>query len=269
MSYIRDEVVVLKKMSIREWDRQYFLYGKEHGLLYAVARGALKPSAKQASQLEPFSFADVMIAKGRAYDHLAVAVRGKQSKRFFSVSAYTVAGAFADLNLKLLKPGVADERIYGLWVELTAVLTQIKAEISPLRAQLLFSAVSLRLLDLLGYGPFFKACSVCGEVQGPTEVFYALERNAVVCLGCKSEVREALIRVPAHAMNLLQFLRSASHADVMRVTAQVELIETVIVMTREICKHAPLDFEPHGFRSIAELITNDQVPITNKITNNQ
>lgn len=256
MSYIRDEVIVLKKMSMREWDRQYFLYGKEHGLLHAVARGALKPSAKQASQLEPFSFADVMIAKGRAYDHLAVAVRGKQSRRFFSVSAYAVAGAFSDLCLKLLKQGVADDRIYGLWAELTGNLAQIKAEISPLRAQLLFAAVSLRLLDLLGYGPFFKACAKCGQVQGPTEVFYALERNAVVCLDCQNEVSEALIRVPAHAMNLLQFLRSASLADVLRITAKVDLIETVVVMTREICKHAPLDYEPHGFSSIQKLVAD-------------
>ncbi|MBD3281352.1 DNA repair protein RecO [Candidatus Uhrbacteria bacterium] len=256
MGYIRDQVVVLKKMSIREWDRQYFLYGKEHGLLLAVARGAMKISAKQASQLEPFSFADVMIAKGRAYDHLAVAVRGKQSKRFFSVSAYAVAGAFSDLCLKLLKPGVADERIFKLWVELSGISSQIKAEISPLRAQLLFSAVSLRLLDLLGYGPFFKSCAMCGEAQGPTEVFYAPERNAVVCLDCRGEVSEALIRVPAHAMNLLQFLRSASLADVLRITAKVDLIETVVVMTREICKHAPLDREPHGFQSISKLVAD-------------
>jgi len=264
MSYIRDQVVVLKKMSIREWDRQYFLYGKEHGLLYAVARGAMKPSAKQASQLEPFTFADVMIAKGRAYDHLAVAVRGKANKRFDAVGAYAVAGAFSDLCLKLLKPGVADERIYRLWEELAGILAQINAEISPVRAQLLFAAVSLRLLDLLGYGPYFRACAHCGQVTGPTEVFYAPDRNGLICLDCRSDVAEALIRVPVHAMNLMQFLRSASLSDVMRVTAKVELLETVIVMTREICKHTPLDFEPHGFRSIAELITNNQAPIINK-----
>ena len=253
MSYIRDEVVVLKKASIREWDRRYFLYGREHGLLFAVARGAMKLQAKQASQLEPFSFADVMIAKGRTYDHLAVAVRGKESKQLARLEAYAVAGAFSDLNLKLLKPGVADERIYKLWVELLEILTRIKVEISSLRAQLLFSAVSLRLLDLLGYGPFFKACVKCGELMGPTQTFYAPKRNAIVCLDCGDSVSETLIRVPAHAMNLMQFLRSALLEDVIRVTAPVEFIETVIVMTREICKHAPLDFEPHGFRSIAEL----------------
>jgi DNA repair protein RecO (recombination protein O) len=256
MSYIRDQVVVLKKTSIREWDRQYFLYGREHGLLYAVARGAMKPSAKQASQLEPFTFADVMIAKGRAYDHLAVAVRGKANKRFRAVGAYAVAGAFSDLCLRLLKPGVVDERIYRLWEELGGNLALFKAEISPIRARLLFSAVSLRLLDLLGYGPYFKACAHCGELTGPTEVYYAPDRNGLVCLDCRNDVREALIRVPAHAMNLMQFLRSATLADVMRVTAKVELIETVVVMTREICKHAPLDREPHGFTSIARLTSN-------------
>jgi DNA repair protein RecO (recombination protein O) len=256
MSYIRDQVVVLKKVPMREWDRQYFLYGLEHGLLIAVARGAMKSQAKQSPQLEPFAFADVMIAEGRAYNHLAVAVRGKGNKRFMTIGAYAVAGAFSDLCLKLLKPGVADERIFRLWEELCDILAQFKGEISPIRAQLLFSAVSLRLLDLLGYGPYFKACAHCGQVSGPTEVFYAPDRNGLVCLDCRPAVREALIRAPAHAMNLMQFLRSSSFRDVMRVTARVDLLETVIVMTREICKHAPLDREPHGFTSIAHLTLN-------------
>ncbi len=256
MSYIRDQVVVLKKVPMREWDRQYFLYGLEHGFMIAVARGAMKVQAKQSPQLEPFAFADVMIAKGRAYDHLAVAVSGKGNKRFNAVGAFAVAGAFSDLCLKLLKPGVSDGRIYKLWAELCGILAQFEGEISPIRAQLLFSAVSLRLLDLLGYGPYFRACAHCGRAKGPTEVFYAPDRNGLVCLDCRPAVREALIRVPAHAMNLLQFLRSASLADIMRVTAPIELIETVNVITREICKHTPLDREPHGFTTIVRLTSN-------------
>ncbi len=255
MSYIRDQVMVLKKMPMRELDRQYFLYGLEHGFMVAVARGAMKTQAKQTALLEPFAFADVMIAKGKAYDHLAVAIRSKGNKRFATIGAYAIAGAFSDLCLKLLKPGVADERIFRLWEEFCLVLAQFKDEISSIRAQLLFSTASLRLLDLLGYGSYFKACAHCGQISGPTEIFYAPDRNGLICSDCRQIVRETLIKVPAYAMNLIQFLRSASFNDVMRITAQVDLLETVIVMTREICKHAPLDREPHGFTSIGKILS--------------
>lgn len=254
MSYLRDQVIVLKKAPLREWDRQYILYGREHGLLIATARGAMKANAKQAGHLEPFTFADVMIAKGRAYDHLAVASRARQNHRLKHLGAFLVAGSFADLCLKLLHPGVSDARIYELWEELIDVLAALPQEPSAIRAQLVFAAASLRLLDLLGYGPIFRVCASCENVPGPTDVFYAPKHNHLICQDCIKDHPGANLRIQAYALNTLNFIRQAPLADVLRLTANTEILLTVVLLTKEISKHAPLNFEPHGFRSIPELI---------------
>ncbi|MFZ6014898.1 MAG: DNA repair protein RecO [Patescibacteria group bacterium] len=269
MSYIRDEVIVLKKMPFREYDRQYVLYGKDYGLLIAVARGSMKIQAKQAAQLEPLHFADVMIAKGKAYDHLAVAISAGKDHKLKNLSSYAAAGAFADFCLHLLRPGVADDRIFELWEELLRTLSKLDAELSSLRAELVYAAAVLKFLDLLGYGPMLKICGACGQVAGPTDVFYAPDHNGLICQDCQPKQNQALIRLEARAVVLLGFLRTASLSDVLRVTAPIAMLQTVIALTREISKHAPFEFEPHGFRSIAELITNNQQNNHQKINNNQ
>ncbi|MEK7529476.1 MAG: recombination protein O N-terminal domain-containing protein, partial [Patescibacteria group bacterium] len=61
MPYIRDRAFVLKKEPVNEHDRRYVLYGREHGLLTAVARGTSLKTSKQAGHLEPFTEAEIMI----------------------------------------------------------------------------------------------------------------------------------------------------------------------------------------------------------------
>ena len=73
MPYIRDRVIVLRSESFREHDRRIVMFGLGHGLLSAVARGASAQQAKQGGHIVPFSEAEVLIAKGAAFDKLAVA----------------------------------------------------------------------------------------------------------------------------------------------------------------------------------------------------
>ena len=261
MSYIRDQVIVLKKMPYRENDRRYIMYGIDHGLLIAVGRGALKAQAKQASQLEPLSIAEVMIAKGRAYDHLAVAKQVRSSV-FEHLGSYAAAGAYADLNLRLLRTGVADKRIFLLWQELLDLLKQMPTEPTAIRSSLIFSAAGIRLLDILGYGPHFGSCLSCRLPIGPTDAFYAPDSNGLICVDCKPRWSEQVMHANVHAINFINFIRLSDLTSVASVTASVDVIRNCIALIRESCKHAPLDREPHGFRTIAELITNNQAPIT-------
>src|SRR5260221_1125377 len=111
MPYLRDRVIVLKKEPYREQDRRYVMYGREHGLIVAVARGASIPRSKQAGHLEPFSEADVMIAKGVAFDKLAVAKHVGAIHELPLLAGYVVCGAFSDLMIRLVRPGIADESL--------------------------------------------------------------------------------------------------------------------------------------------------------------
>ncbi|MBU2566104.1 DNA repair protein RecO [Patescibacteria group bacterium] len=252
MSYIRDQVVILKKTPYRENDRRYIMYGMENGLMIAVGRGALKSQAKQASQLEPLSIAEVMIAKGRAYDHLAVAKQVKSGSYNF-LASYAVAGALSDLTLRLLRTGVADKRIFLLWEEVINYFKIIPTEPTAVRSSLLFAATGIRLLDILGYGPHFGNCLSCKLPIGPTHAYYAPDSNGLVCSECRGRWPEQVMHANAYAINFINYIRSSNLESVASVTASVEVIQNCISLIRESCKHAPLDREPHGFSTVPDL----------------
>jgi len=255
--YLRDEAVVLKKTAYRESDRRYVLYGLHHGLLIAVARGAMRPRAKQAGALEPFSVAQIMLAKGKAHDHLAVASPAPGSSRLTRLGAYAVAGAFADVCLGLFHTGVADERIYRLWQGLLACLSGMPQEPTSLRAELLFSAATFRLLDILGYGPVLGSCVVCRARLPKADAVYAINGNGLVCSHCRNnwdEGCDALVKVSADALAVLRFMRSGAFDDLLRVTAPVDILQNAIHVAGCAWVHAPFDREPHGLNTIRCLL---------------
>ncbi len=224
MPYLRDTVVILKKQPFREQDRRMWMYGREQGLLSAIARGASSPKSKQVGHLEPLSVAEVMIAKGAAFDTLAVASRIPTTpvSRRPSITFYVIAGALADLVIRLTRPGIADERIFELLRDVIGTLSRMPEEPSPERSRLLFAAATLKFLDLIGFAPQI-------EPAAPSTT-----------------------AVP-HLV-LVNFLRHAPFADALRVTATVDVLNAASAFVEDALQHTPLEEEPHGMKTIAALL---------------
>jgi len=165
-----------------------------------------------------------------------------------------VAGAFADLFLSLVRPGVSDERLFALWRELIAALRGPRSGLTVLRAQLMFATASLRLMDLLGYGPALSVCTQCRRPSGPTDAWYAPEHGGLVCASCRSSWEGFLVPANAHALALLRFARQAPLSDLLRVSLPVDVGVNALRLMREVWKHAPLDREPHGLETISALL---------------
>lgn len=225
MPYIRDRVIVLKKEPFREQDRRYVLYGRAHGLLTAVARGSASVRSKQAGHLEPLTVSDVMIAKGAAFDKLAVA-RAVRAPRPASpgvhLAANAVCGAACDLVTRLTRPGIADERIFDLLDELASATASMPAPPTPERARFLHGGVTLRLLDLLGFAP-----PIAQAEEGTT---------------------------PVAALVLVSFMRRATLSDLLRVTAPTDALLAASGFVTEALKQTPLEREPHGEGTIRALL---------------
>lgn len=220
MSYLRDQSFVLKKEPFREHDRRYFLYGREHGLLAAVARGSSLPHSKQAGALEPFSSVDVMIAQGQAFDKLAVARNTEPAIGFKTLAAYTIMGAFCDLAISLLRSGISDARVFHLLCETRQVCAGLASEPTPIRARIIFNSAVLRLLDLLGFGP-------------------ALADSA---------------DLPADSATLIKFIRSFPLADVPRVTAETSVFDAASRFVENALSYTPLEVPPHGPATIRAML---------------
>lgn len=224
MPYLRDRAIVLKKEPYREHDRRYFLYGREHGMLVAIARGASSKKSKQAGHLEPFSEVEVMIAKGAALDKLAVARMRSvlPVSRSSNLVFYAVAGAFSDLVVKLTYPGIADERLFALVKELHASLDTAPPEPSPERGRLMLAAATLKLLDVLGFAPVIRES----------------EENTT----------------PVRSLALASFLRRAPLADVWRLTGQTDVFRATAGFIEEALRSTHLEVESRGAEAVGALL---------------
>lgn len=208
-SYIRDRVFVLQRESFREHDRRYVMYGREHGLMTAVARGASSASSKQAGHVEPFGVADVMIAKGHVFDKLAVAkdcTSSVAAQRFETLAAHVIMGSLCQGCVRLTRPGMADVALFHLLCDMRFVLSSFEHEPSIDRSEFLFSAGMMKMLDVLGFGP--------SMVEDKLE-------------------DDALRRV-------LLFLRHHSLHDILRLTVPVNLLRQATHYIEESLKHTPL-----------------------------
>ncbi|MBU1033251.1 MAG: recombination protein O N-terminal domain-containing protein [Patescibacteria group bacterium] len=211
MSYIRDRAFVLKRQPFNEHDRKYFLYGRSYGLLIAVARGTSLARSKQAGHLEPFSQSDVMIAEGKFFDKLAVA-RNIQHTPHENLGALAIMGSFCDLLISLSRPGISDGRIFDLISEVRDVCVGFTSEPTKERARLILAGSTLKLLDLLGFGPSFE-----GDLD-----------------------------VSPQSVTLLKFLRRFPLADAMRVTVSTDIMEATSSFIENAVSYTPLDKSPHG-----------------------
>jgi recombinational DNA repair protein (RecF pathway) len=232
MPYLRDRAIVLKKEPYREHDRRYYLYGREHGMLIAIARGASSKKSKQAGHLEPFSEVDVMIAKGAAQDKLAVARCLDSRPRAHDhaplpahgsrLAFYSIAGAFSDLMVKLTYPGIADERLFALVKELHASLDAAPPEPTSERGRLMLAAATLKLLDILGFAPVIRES----------------EENTT----------------PVVSLALVSFLRRAPLSDVWRLTGRTDVFRAASGFVDEALKATHLGSQPRHAEGIYAML---------------
>ncbi len=257
MAYLRDTAIVLKNEPFREQDAWVTLYGREHGKLVAVARGARTWQAKQLGHLEPLSCVEVMIAHGQAFDKLAVArTTSARQKLRSSLEGLAVASAFADLVAQATHPQAPDERIFELCRDLITSVEDLSTSISPERATLLYASAVMHLLSELGYGSQLDACVVCHQKLGD-RAWAVSPAGGLVCPTClpyESSWRDRAVFLDQNMRKLLLFLARVSYQDVLKVSAPPGYFRSVSLAVEELVQVLPIKQRPHGFQTISFLL---------------
>ena len=148
MPTYKTDGIILSKRSLKEADRLYVMYTKDHGKVEAKVRSAANSKSKLAGQLEPIVITRVMIAKGKGFDTVAGA-KMLRSFKFQEEIKQAFSALASELIIKFIKPGVSDIRIYDLLIAYFAALEKEGMSIPQIRI------MSLRFiwqfLSMLGY----------------------------------------------------------------------------------------------------------------------
>lgn len=257
MAYLRDTAIVLKNEPFREQDSWVTLYGREHGKLVAVARGVRSWKAKQLGHLEPLSCVEVMIARGQAFDKLAVArTSGSRQQLRTSLEGMVIGSAFADLVAQATQPQAPDEEIFFLCRDVLTCLEKLSTTISPERATLIYASAVMHLLEHLGYGSHLDACVVCHQKLGD-ESWAIGTLGGLVCSSClrrEPGMRERAVFLDPNMRKLLLFLARVSCEEVLKISAPPGYFRAVTQAVEELVQVLPIKQQPHGFQTISFLL---------------
>ncbi len=256
MAYIRDRAIVLRAEPFREQDMWLTCYGRITGKFNAVARGSRSLKAKHLGHLEPLSEVEVMVAKGAAFDKMAVArLMEPRVHVRRSLSAAVLGGAAADFIDRLTHPGACDPFIYELLQEALDVFLDIDQEVTSVRGQFLFATFSLKVLRTLGHVPDMDRCGQC-RVTLQDEAFLMHGMGIVVCRDCRYGVLkgEEGLRLPSRAVTLFNFVTKQPLHECLKLTASSELLDSVRAMAMASLKQTPINYAPHGFESIGVML---------------
>lgn len=225
MPYTRDRAIILRTEPYRDRDLRVVGYGRGYGKFSAVARGVRVMGAKHTGHLEPLSEVDCMIAKGSAFDKLAVARRrdGGADRSYSSHAFGLLVAAYIDA---LIYPDDPEIVLYELLQEALHVFDGVSRAPSSMRAQFLYSMFVLKTLTLFGLIPELGVCHECRADIRQRVSFYT-PLGALVCEACRGKHPSADESLPERTLGLATLCQQSPLEMALRVTATHEVLQGI------------------------------------------
>lgn len=189
------QAIILGKTDVSETDRIYTVYSKEMGKIRLLACGVRKPNAKLAGSLEPITYSEIFVAKGRGRGRITGAI---VSENFLSIkeNIFTLEKVFYIFKIfnRLMQDEEKDEKIFNIFFEYLLAMEECSLQKEELRMEILTFGFSFKLLNALGYGMEMKKCTGCSKKLKSNQNFFSAERGGILCVECaKFETKKVKI----------------------------------------------------------------------------
>jgi DNA repair protein RecO (recombination protein O) len=152
--------LIFKKQERGEADELVKFLSRDLGWLTGVAKNAKKSRVRFGGHLEPFSLVDMLLRSRRKDDMVWIdeshVVRGFTGIRS-DIGKVALVAYFLEISSVFLPEGQPDPLLFDF---LLAFLDKMETQ-QPSRLRLLLEEIVL--LGLLGFGPRFDICPVCGN----------------------------------------------------------------------------------------------------------
>lgn len=207
--------MVLKRMDFGEADRILTMYTRDGGKLRAIAKGVRRTTSRSAGHLEPFTLADVQLARGRELDVVAQAETVAAFRRVREdVTLTSHAYYLAEITDLLTEDRSENAAVFEALAESLTALDQ------GAEPRLVVIAFQVHLLDALGYRPELIQCVACrAEIRQGANRFSA-PLGGALCPACGP--REASGRaIGSDALKLLRHLQRSPGQRPPRVPSEV------------------------------------------------
>jgi DNA repair protein RecO (recombination protein O) len=195
--------IVLNSREVGEADRVYTIFTLEAGKIRVLGRGVRKINAKLAGFLEPITFAEIFVSRGKGLGQIS----GSLIENNFPVIRSNLElsqNVFAVFKLvdKLIPEQQKDEKVFQLLLNFLETLEKITGE-KISKSVLLQWGFFFKFMHQLGYGLAAEKCLACGKILTPEKNFFSPERGGFGCAECFQNL-ENILPVKDSSIKLLR-----------------------------------------------------------------
>jgi DNA repair protein RecO (recombination protein O) len=218
----RLSAIVLKRRDLGEADRLLTVFSRDQGKGTLLAKGVRRAASRKAGHIEPFTYVELLVAKGSSLDLVTqaetiLAHRRLRENLWLSTYGYYVS-ELVDTMTQEADPNAL------LFDELLATLDRLDSGEQPSLAVRYFE---IHALGLSGYQPQLHRCVQCDELLKPEVNFLSLDRGGCLCPRHGANVT-GTVALPLDVLKVLRYLQTRSWEQVVQlqlspnVSSQVE-----------------------------------------------
>jgi len=177
----KSEAIVLSRYNFRETSLIANFYTRDFGKISGILKGIRKEPAKFASNLEPFSYNDLIFYKSRSSAlHLVSQCDVKDNFHNIrnSIDKVGVAGLMMELTSVIMPQEDANDEVFNLMLE---SLRELEASNTPEKIMTIFK---IKMLALSGFKPHFDSCVCCNQRIENAQSKFSLSLGGLLCAQC-------------------------------------------------------------------------------------
>lgn len=186
------------------------LFTLEIGKVRAIAKGVRKPRSRKAGHLEPFTRANLLLARGR---DLLIVTQADTIDAYTPIRDDLLLTTYAAYVVELLDRFTYEEgENRSLYRLLTETLQRLSTGNNP---ELAVHYYEVRLLDLVGFRPQLFQCVNCEREIQPENQYFSAELGGILCPACGSD-RPGVWPISVNALKYLRHFQRSSFQDAAR-----------------------------------------------------
>ncbi|OGI25771.1 MAG: DNA repair protein RecO [Candidatus Moranbacteria bacterium RBG_13_45_13] len=211
--------IILSSRDIGEFDRMYFLYTRENGVLTAIGKGVRKQTAKLAGHLEPVTLSEVYVARSKGIGQITSAITLENFEN--------LKNDFEKLReiLKICQffvKNFAEEEKGGKIFDLLCEFLRYfgNPENKEYQRTILNESFWWKLFDFLGNRPETMKCLKCDtRFREAGRKFFSAAAGGIICEKCfKNET--GLVEMTNNQIKLLRIFLANSFEKILKVKAK-------------------------------------------------
>lgn len=207
---IRVDGVIIRHSEFAETDRLLTIFTREAGKVRAIAKGVRKARSRKAGHIEPFTRANIQLARGR---DLFILTQVESIDGYPALREDLVLLGYASYVIELIDRSTTDvEENRSLYNLLIQTLSRLNRGDNPNLATRYFE---IRLLDYIGFRPQLFSCVQCNaKIQAEDQYFSAIQ-GGVLCPKCGQLLPEAR-QISMLALKFLRHYQRSSYREASR-----------------------------------------------------